>query len=104
MGSKFIPECVFHAVFLRLQTLYAFLSEMRPFAKGRIFILLILFQYTPAGKPPSIAVHRKAQFFTGALRAAEKSSKRDTCKGAKTLHKAKNCRYFQQISGFCLLS
>ena len=67
-------------------------------------MFLMLFQYTPAGKPPSIAVHRTLGAAQRAARLIRKCSKMDTHRRPKTLHKAKNCRYFQRISDFPLLS
>lgn len=67
-------------------------------------MFLILFQYTPAGKPPSIAAGHKARRIARRYSGTRKCSKTDTFRQSKTLHKAKNRRYFQRISGFLLLS
>ena len=54
---------------------HAFLSGCRPSQKGQRFIFSILFQYTPAGKPPSIAAHCKAQLRKAAAPVSENAPK-----------------------------
>ena len=67
---------LFQNVFFMLCSIpHVFLSGCRPSQKGQRFIFSILFQYTPAGKPPSIAAHCKAQLRKAAAPVSENAPK-----------------------------
>jgi hypothetical protein len=77
---------------------------MPPFAKRAAFHLLNTLSVYTRGQAPVNCRTLQSAAPKSCRPGIRKCSKIDTSQPAKTLHKAKNCRYFQQNQHFVLLS
>ena len=95
----FFPERLFHAVLPN----FIYFSDAAPQKRTAFHFSVALPVYTHGQGRVNCRARGHAVFFA-ARPAPEKCSKRNTSRARKSLHKAKNCRYFQQKCGFRLLS
>ena len=94
----------FQNVFFMLCSQTSSISRTPPRKKRTAFHFSVTLPVYTRGQGRVNCRARGRAVFFAAHPAPEKCSKRNTSRARKSLHKAKNCRYFQQKCGFHLLS